>query len=102
MNNKHPTCFEYLRPALPRICDIHSIRSPSFHLPFIKHNFAKELFCYQLPKMLNKHGTMRISSKVFTHSFSGFSNYITKIIVHRYMLHCNEISCVSCSKFANW
>ena len=24
MNNKLPTCFEYLKPVLPRICDIHN------------------------------------------------------------------------------
>ena len=36
MNNKLPTCFEYLKPVLPcRICDNHNIRRPSFHLPLI-------------------------------------------------------------------
>ena len=50
MNNKLPTCFEYLKPVLPRICDIHTIRRPSFHLPFIRHDFAEQLLCYQLPK----------------------------------------------------
>ena len=101
MNNKLPTCFEYLKPVLPRICDIHTIRRPSFHLPFIKHDFAEQLLCYQLPKILNENGSNRISSKVFTHSFSGFSNYIKNAIIDTYIMHCNIINCVSCSKFAN-
>ena len=101
MNNKLPTCFEYLKPVLPRMCDIHTIRRLSFHLPFIRHDFAEQLLCYQLPKILNENGSNRISSKVFTHSFSGFSNYIKNDIIDTYIMHCNVINCVSCSKFAN-
>ena len=88
MNNKLTTCFENLKPVLPRICDIHTIIRPSFHLPFIKHDFAEQLLCYQLPKILNENGSMRISSKVFTHSFNGVSNYIKNAIIDTYMMHC--------------
>ena len=100
MNNKLPTCFENLKQVLPRICNIHTIRRHSFHLPFIKNDFAKQLLCYYLPKTLNENGSMRISSKVFTHSFSGFSNYIKNAIIDTYIMHYNVINCVSCSKFA--
>ena len=54
-----------------------------------------------VPKILNENGSNRISSKVFTHSFSGFSNYIKNAIIDTYIMHCNVINCVSCSKFAN-
>ena len=101
MNNKLPTCFEYLKPVLPRICDIHTIRRPSFHPPFIKHDFADQWLCYQLSKILNENGSNGMSSKVFTHSFSGFSNYIKNAFIDTYIMHCNVINCVSCSKFAN-
>ena len=101
MNNKLPTYFEYLKPMLPKICDIHNIRRPSVRLPLIKHDFAEQLLCYQLPKILYEKGTMRISSKVFTHSLSGFSNYIKNVSIDTYIMHCKVINCVSCSKFAN-
>ena len=45
MNNKLPTCFEYLKPVLPRICDIHTIRRPSFHLLFIK-KFIESIYTF--------------------------------------------------------
>ena len=72
MNNKLPTCFGYLKPVLPRICDIHNIRRPSFHPPLIKHDFAEQLLCYQLPKIVNENGT-----------FNGFSNYIKMLSLIR-------------------
>ena len=65
------------------------------------HDFAEQLLCYQLSKILNENGSNRISSKVFTHSFSGVSNYIKNAIIDTYIMHCNVINCVSCSKFAN-
>ena len=64
-------------------------------------DFAEQLLCYQLPKILNENGSMRILSKVFTHSFSGFNNYIKNAIINTYIMHCNVINLVSCSKFAN-
>ena len=44
------------------------LKKPVFHLPKIKHKFAEQLPDYQLVKLLNKNGSFRISSKVFTHS----------------------------------
>ena len=101
MNNKLPPYFENMKPVLPRICDNYDIRRPSFHLPLIKHDFAEQLISYQLTTMLNENGSTRFSSKVFTHSFSGFSYYLKNVIIDRYIMNCNVINCVSCERVAN-
>ena len=101
MNNKLPPYFENMKPVLPRICDNYDIRRPSFHLPLIKHDFAEQLISYQLTTMLNENGSTRFSSKVFTHSFSGFSYYLKNVIIDRYIMNCNVINCISCERVAN-
>ena len=70
-------------------------------VPLIKHEFAKQLLSYQLTAMLNDNGRTRLSSMVFTHSFSGFSYYLKNVIIDRYVINCNIISCVSCERVAN-
>ena len=101
MNNKLPPYFENKKPVLPRICDNYDIRRPSFHLLLIKHNFVELLISYQLTTMLNENGSTRFLSKVFTHSFSGFSYYLKNVIIDRYIINCNVINCVSCKRVAN-
>ena len=64
-----------MKQVLPRICDNYDMRRPSFDLPLIKHDFAEQLLSYQLTTMLNENGSTRFSSKVFTHSFCGFSHF---------------------------
>ena len=68
MNNLLPIYFKNCKPTLPRIDQLYNVRKPVFHLPKIKHKFAEQLPDYQLVKLLNKNGSFRISSKVFTHS----------------------------------
>ena len=91
MNNKLPPYFENMKPVLPRICHNYDIRRHSFHLPLIKHDFAEQLISNQLTTTLNK-GSTRFSSKVFTHSFSGFSYYLKNVIIDRYIINCNLIN----------
>ena len=50
---------------------------------------------------VNENGSMRLSSKVFTHSFSGFSNYLKNVIINRYIINFCEINCVSSERVAN-
>ena len=101
MNNKLSPYFENMKPVLPRTCDSYDIRRPSFHLPLRKHDFAEQIISYQLTTMLNENGSTRFSSKVFTHSFSGFSYYRKNVIIDRYIMNCNVINCVSCERVAN-
>ena len=86
MNNLLPIYFENCKPTLPRIDQLYNVRKPVFHLPKIKHKFAEQLPDYQLVKLLNKNGSFRISSKVFTHSKKGFSSYVKNIIIETYIL----------------
>ena len=96
MINLLPIYFENCKPTLPRIDQLYNVRKPVFHLPKIKHKFAEQLPDYQLVKLLNKNGSFRISSKVFTHSKKGFSSYVKNIIIETYEVQCNIVNCVSC------
>ena len=67
MNNLLPIYFENCKPTLPRTDQLYNVRKLFFHLSKIKHKFAEQLPEYQLIKLLNKDGSFRISSIVFTH-----------------------------------
>ena len=54
MNNLLPQYFNALIPELPRVCNFHEIRRPTFHLPIVKHEFAESLISYQVVRMLNE------------------------------------------------
>ena len=101
MNNKLPPYFENMKPVLPRIYNKYDIRRPSFHLPLMKHDFAEQLLSYQIRTLFNENGSTRFSSKVLTHSFSGFSYYLKNVIIDRYIINCNVINCVLCERVAN-
>ena len=96
MNNVLPIYFENCKPTLPRIDQLYNVRKPVFHLPKIKHKFAEQLPDYQLVKLLNKNGSFRISSNVFTHSKKRFSSYVKNIVIETYEVQCNIVNCVSC------
>ena len=96
MNNLLPIYLENYKPTLPRIDQLYNVRKPVVHLPKIKHKFAEQLPDYQLVKLLNKNGSFRISSKVFTHSKKEFSSYVKNIVIETYEVQCNIVNCVSC------
>ena len=66
-----------MKPKIPELCNVYSIGKPTFHLPVIRHEFAKQLIEYKLLELLNtESSTLLISSKAHTHSFIGFKIYI--------------------------
>ena len=68
MNNLLPPYFNSMKPKLPELCNVYSIRKPTFHLPVIRHEFARQLIGYKLLEFLNTEpGTLLGSSKVHTH-----------------------------------
>ena len=71
MNYHLPIYFENCKPTLPKIDQLYHVRKLVFHLLKVRHKFAEQLPDYQLVKLLNKNGSFRISSKVFTHSKKG-------------------------------
>ena len=65
--------FNYMKPKLPEICNVYSIRKLTFHVPVTRHEFAKQLIEYILLELLSMgSGTLLILSKVHTHSLIGF------------------------------
>ena len=85
MNNLLSPHFNSMKPKLPELCNVYSIRKPTFHLPVIRHEFARQLIGYKLLELLNTEpGTLLVSSKVHTHSFIGFKN-IHKEQSHRFL-----------------
>ena len=48
MNNLLPPYFNSMKPKLPELCNVYSIRKPTFHLPVIRHEFARQLIGYKL------------------------------------------------------
>ena len=74
-----------MKPILPELCNVYSIRKPTFHLPVIRHEFAKQIIEYKLLEFLNtESGTLLISSKGHTHSFIGFKIYIRNKVIDSY------------------
>ena len=53
MNNLLASYFNSTKQKLHELCKVYSIRKPTFHLPVIRHEFAKQLIEYKLLKLLN-------------------------------------------------
>ena len=53
MNNLLPSYFNSMKPKLPELCNVYSIRKPTFHLPVIRHGFSKQLINNKLLELLN-------------------------------------------------
>ena len=85
MNNLLSFYFNSMKPKLPELCNVYSIRKPTFHLPVIWQEFAKQLIEYKWLELLNtESGTLLISSQVHTHSFIGFKIYIKNKVIDSY------------------
>ena len=99
MNGMLPPYFNFMIPELPNTCNRYQLRKPLFRLPLIKHKFAEQSLHYCLIKQLNReNGCILITSKVHTHSFYGFKNYIKANIIQSYNDHCAIINCYVCQK----
>ena len=103
MNNLLPFYFNSMKPKLHEVCNVYSIRKPTFHLPVIRYEFAKQLIEYKLIELLNTESvTLLISSKVHTHSFIGFKIilYIKNKVIDYYSYICNKVVCEVCRRLA--
>ena len=99
MTNLLPPYFNFMKPKLTELCNAYSIRKPTFHLPVIRHEFARQLIGYKLLKLLNtEHDTVLVSSTVHTHSFIGFKIYIKNKVIDSYSYICNKVVCESCRR----
>ena len=73
-------------------------RNPKFHLPLIKHEFAKQLLQYCLIKLLNEdENASQIAYKVGEQPFCTFKSVIKYKIISSYNNTCiDPENCVSC------
>lgn len=69
--------------------DLHCVR--------VKHEYAKKRIVYNLPKTVNSTPT-NIKSKVYTHSFKGFSNYVKNYLLGQYSNDCYIQNCYICNR----
>ena len=72
MNDLLPPQFNYIN----LMCH-YNVQKPKFHLPVIKHDFAKQLIQYCLIKLLNEDENIsKIADKVFEQSFCMFKSIL--------------------------
>ena len=100
MNNLLPPYFNYMKPNVPVICDHYNVRNPKFHLPAIKHDFAKQLIQYCLIKLLNEDENIsKIADKVFEQTFCMFKSILKNKVITSYYDKCiDPNNCVSCKR----
>ena len=68
----------------------------AYHLPRIKHEFAKSSIQYLIPVAYNS-CPMSIQQKIFTHSLQGFAQYIKAYLISNYSETCTIATCYVCS-----
>ena len=66
-----------------------------FHLPKIKHSFAKLCIRYSLPSILNN-APACITEKIKTHSLNGFTSYAKNYVIKNYSSVCAIENCYIC------
>ena len=90
--------LSYMKPNLPVICNHYNVRNLKFHLPLIKHEFAKQLLQYCLIKLLNEdENASQIAYKVGEQPFCTFKSVIKYKIISSYNNTCiDPENCVSC------
>ena len=100
MNDLLPPYFNYMKPNVPVICDHYNVRNSKFHLPVIKHDFAKQLIQYCLIKLLNKDDNIsKIADKVFEQTFCMFKSILKNKVITSYDDKCvDPNNCVSCKR----
>ena len=94
MHNDLPEYFSTIKPTLPTVCRRYEIRAPVFHLPVIRHTFAKRSIRFFLINLLNNdtRSTM-IMERVDTDPYPSFKFYMKQEIFYSYQKECIIINC---------
>jgi hypothetical protein len=64
-------------------------------LPRVKHEFGKTSIRYKAPFIFNSMNSL-IKDKIYTHSFSGYKQYIKTTFINSYNRTCTIQNCYSC------
>ena len=79
---------------------MYNVRNPKFHLPVIKHDFAKQSIQYCLIKLLNEDENIsKIADNVFGQIFCMFKSILKYKVITSYYDKCiHPNNCVSCKR----
>ena len=100
-HNNLPVYFEGYWEHLTKTEQEYNLRSRMLPVPRIHHVYAESLFVYQLIKILNEFdNSVIIKLKKRSHSFPGFSNYVTLKVINNYSDQkiCNIPDCYACKR----
>ena len=101
-DNKLPPYFDIYRPHLIKITTPYSLRPHALPLPMTAHVFAESGLIYQLVLMKNsitqndKQILQKLDEK--SHSYSGFSKYVTLKMIEKYSYECEKYPCHTCGR----
>jgi hypothetical protein len=95
VNNSLPECFVNIigQPQQERRYELRQHRLP---IPMCRKVFTSKCLRYILPKLVNDMPKC-ISEKLYTHSLSGFSNYIKQYYIKQYKDTCSIPNCFVCN-----
>jgi hypothetical protein len=68
-----------------------------FHIPRVKHNFAKSSIRFRIPNFFNSMNS-DIRSKIYSHSMQSFKTFIKKFIIDSYSSVCTNTACYICNR----
>ena len=98
-HNNLPSYFETYWEHFTQSVVNYNLRSRILPVPRIYHVYAESLFVYQLVKILNDFEYLIIIKlRERSHSFAGFSNYITRYLIDKYSDKkiCDVPDCFAC------
>ena len=97
-----PPYFEKYRPHLEKLITPYSLRPHPLPLPSITHVYAESTLVYQLVQMKNN---IALNNKLIlkklddrSHSYTGFSKYVTNSMLDKYKYECVKLQCYTCGR----
>ena len=99
MHNDLPLHFSVMKPTLPTMCRRYEIRTPMFHLPMIRHTFARHSIRYSLINLLNKDTrSTSIMERVDTNPYHSLKFYMKGQVLELYQKKCIIVNCCVCRR----
>ena len=98
-HNNLPSYFQTYWEHFTNLVVNYNLRSRVLPVPRIHHVYAESLFVYQLVKILNDFDSLTIIKlRERSHSFSGFSTYVTRNFIEKYSDNkiCDVPACFAC------
>ena len=99
MHHNLPAYFSTMKPTVPTVYSRYEIRSPVFHLPYIRHIFAEHSVRFCLINLLNKDTrSATIVDRVDTDPFISFKFYLKRQMLESYKNACILVNCHVCRR----